>query len=141
MSTKPGSRIKKGRTLTTAGIALTAFLILLVLAAAGTGLISSFWVTQNPYHTKEVKMDISVFGDDVVIYISGGRDADELREMILIINGIQLTEDQARQQVQSSTCVFSGAVKDISGTCDISVKGVFSDGATATLESCRIRCS
>lgn len=141
MRKKAGSKIKRGKTLTSAGIILIALLILIVFAAASTGWFSSLFVMKNPLHAKDVQTVISVYGDDVVIYVSGGRDIIELREVIISINGVQLTDEQARQTLHSNTCIFSGAVKDISGTRDIAVKGVFSDGTITTLKCCSIDCS
>ncbi len=127
--------------MTSAGIILIALLLLIIFAAASTGWFSSCFVMQNPLHAKDVQTVVSVYGDDVVIYVSDGSDSVELREIIISINGVQLTEEQARQQISAGTCVFPGAVKDISGIRDISVKGVFSDGATSTLKYCSIDCS
>jgi len=124
--------------MTTAGIILIALVILIVFAAAVTGLFSSKIVMQNPFLTKDVQTAVSVSGDDVVIFISGGNDAADLREIIISISGVQLTEDQARQQVYSNTCTFPGVAGGISGNRDMSIKGVFSDGVTSTLKCCTI---
>ncbi len=140
MRKKAGVRIKRGKKMTSAVIILIALLILIVFAAASTGWFSSLFVMQNPFHGKDVETVVSVYGDDVVIHVSGGRDVVELREIIISIDGVQLTEEQARQQISNGTCVFPGAVEGISGTRDISVKGVFSDGATSTLKCCSIDC-
>ncbi len=141
MRKKAGSKIKRGKTMTSAGIVLIALFILIVFAAASSGWFSSLVVMKNPLHTKDVQTVVSVYGDDVVVYVSGGRDIIELQEIIISINGVQFTEEQARQPVHSGTCVFQGAVKDVSGTRDISVKGVFADGTITTLKCCSIDCS
>lgn len=127
--------------MTSAGIILIALLILILIAATSTGLFSSSLVMQNPFLTKDVQTAVSVSGDDVVIFISGGNDAADLREIIICINGVQLTEDQARQHIYSNTCTFRGVVEGVSGSRDISIKGVFSDGVTTTLRCCKIECT
>ncbi|MDO9522979.1 MAG: hypothetical protein Q7J08_04615 [Methanocorpusculum sp.] len=141
MRKKPGPRIKKGKTMTSAGIILIALLILILIAATSTGLFSSSLVMQNPFLTKDVQTAVSVSRDDVVIFISGGNDVADLREIIICINGVQLTEDQARQHIYSNTCTFRGVVEGVSGSRDISIKGVFSDGVTTTLRCCKIECT
>ncbi len=127
--------------MTSAGIILIALVILIVFAAAVTGLFSSKMVMQNPLMTKDVETAVSVSGDDVVIFISGGKDAADLREIIICINGVQLAEDQARQHVYSNTCTFRGVVDGVSGNRDMSIKGVFSDGYISILKYCTIECT
>ncbi len=127
--------------MTSAGIILIALLILILIAATSTGLFSSSLVMQNPFLTKDVQTAVSVSGDDVVIFISGGNDAADLREIIICINGVQLTEDQARQHIYSNICTFRGVVEGVSESRDISIKRVFSDGVTTTLRCCKIECT
>ncbi len=141
MTRKHESRIKRGKTMTSAGIILIALIVIIIFAATSTGLFSSKLVMQNPLQTKDVETVVSVSEDDVVVFISGGRDAADLTDLIICINGVQLTEDQAIQHVYSNTCTFPGVAGGITGSRDISIKGVFSDGFTTTLKCCQIECS
>ncbi len=140
MRKKPGRYIKKGKTMTTAGIILIALLILILLAATITGIFSSRIVMEHPLLTKDVKTVVSVSGDDVVIFIFGGKDAADLTDIIICIKEVQLTEDQTMRHVYNNTCIFPGVAKGISGNRDISIKGVFSDGFVTTLICCQIEC-
>ena len=127
--------------MTAAGIILIALLSLALITAIIAGIFSSNMIMEHPLHIKDVKMVISVSGDDVVVFISGGKDAPHLREIIICIKGVQLTEDQAMQHVYSNTCVFPGVVRGITGSRDISIKGVFSDGYVSILQCTTIECN
>ena len=52
MRKKVEARIKRGKTMTSAGIILIALLLLIIFAAASTGWFSSCFVMQNPFHGK-----------------------------------------------------------------------------------------
>lgn len=127
--------------MTMAGIILIALLILILIAATSAGIFTSNLVMQNPLLTKDVETVVSVSGDDVVVLISGGKDAADLTHIIICIKGVQLTEDQAMQHVYSNTCIFPGVGSGISGSRDMSIKGVFSDGFTTTLKCSTIECT
>jgi len=127
--------------MTTAGIILIAGVILILVVATIAGVFSSRVVMENPLLTKDVETVVSVSGGDVMVIIIGGNDAADVREIIICIKEVELTENQARQHVCNNTCTFPGVAEGICGHRDISIKGVFSDGVVATLRCSKVECN
>jgi len=140
MHKRPGSRIRKGKTLTSAAILLTALLILIVFGLASTGVLSANLFVQNPMLKKDVGAEVSVVGEDVVVFIACGEDAADLMEVIICIEGVKLSDEEARQSVVNNTCTFPGAARGISGVRDVSLKGMFSDGSVTSIRCSKLNC-
>ena len=140
MHKRPGSRIRKGKTLTSAAILLTALLILIVFGLASTGVLSANLFVQNPMLKKDVGAEVSVVGEDVVVFIACGEDAADLLEVIICIEGLRLSDEEARQAVVNNTCTFTGAARGIAGERDVSMKGVFSDGSVSSIRCSKLSC-
>ena len=140
MQKRPGSRIRKGKTLTSATIILIALLIVIILGLASTGMLGTNLFVENPILKKDVGAQVSVVGEDVVVFIACGEDAADLTEVIICIEGVRLSDQEARQAVVNNTCTFSGAARGVAGERDVSMKGVFSDGSVTSIRCSKLNC-
>ena len=130
MQKRPGSRIRKGKTLTSATIILIALLMVIILGLASTGMLGTNLFVENPTLKKDVGAQVSVVGED----------AADLTEVIICIEGVRLSDQEARQAVVNNTCTFSGAARGVAGERDVSMKGVFSDGSVTSIRCSKLNC-
>jgi len=111
--------------------------LVIIGAFALAALLGTGYVIDKSLEDPDVLLHVFVVGNDVVVTIYEGRRVNELVMLSLEIEGVALPVSVSCVPVSTAgtgEVFFRNACAGVTGTRDIAVRGIFSDGGTRLLK-------
>lgn len=122
-------------------LVMTMFLGVVILIILCVSLFAAFfgtgYIIDKSLEDPDVLLHVAVVGDDIVVTIYEGRRVDELLTLSVEIEGVTLPQSISSKPAPNNgtgEVTFMGACAGITGTRDVAVRGVFSNGRSLLLK-------
>ncbi len=118
------------------GIILVA-VVVIVLVAAGFLVMSN--VMTDLQQEKDVQMNVQLSGNDIVVMVFGGADAETLRIITIYIDGGSGGMiSQEKKAVVGSPITYTNLAIGLTGSNFVMVKGTFTDNSVVLLKNTKL---
>lgn len=135
--------IKKGNS--GIGSLIIVFIAIVVILSAGVFAVYFTLNTtiDNVEESAGVIVQINVYGNDLVVTILSGKNIDELRHIMLIIDDTSLPEEIAKKEVKDgeTKIEYKSVLSKMTGSHMFGIRGFFEDGKTVMITHKEIRLS
>jgi hypothetical protein len=123
-----------------------AFFIIIVFIALFVAVIAGFfgsnYVVQKSLEDPDVVLHVAVSGGDLIVTVYEGRRVDELRMLVLEIQGVSLPSSMTMMPAPltgTGAVYFSNTCMGVTGVRKVGVRGIFADGSSTLLKVSTIK--
>lgn len=140
---KQYTSFKSGRKATSSLLIVLSIVLVCLLGGGATAMFGMAYAVSQAEASSGVVVQISVYGNDVVLDIVGGEKVASLKYVYLVIDGCELPDSIAGKAVEQGVTqiVYEGIAIGLNGNRMVGVRGYFGGGETVFLVSKEVRFS